>query len=393
MRRAPLPPRVRQLGWISFFADVCSEMVYPVIPLFLRGPLRAPAAALGLIEGVSEAIVSVMKGWSGLRSDRTGRRSPFIQWGYALSAAGKPMLAAAQTWPFVLVGRAVDRYGKGIRTTARDAMIADSVERRDLGRAFGFHRAMDTAGALVGVFVGLGLLALMPGRYREIFVIAAIPGAIAVLIAMKLRDVLPDAPDEDVRAAPIRRVLAAMPAPYWAAFWTLLLFSFANSSDMLLLARAGDIGVSDTAVILAYALYNVVYMVLSYTMGSLSDRVGEWPVVGAAWLLYAGVYFGFAKLSPASAIWTWPLFALYGLYQAMSQGATKALVARATPPELRGSGLGIFYMASGLATLVGNLAAGFVWDRAGAGVAFAMDAGVALVAALLVPIAWVRAKV
>ena len=377
------------MGWISFFADICSEMVYPVIPLFLRGALKAPAVALGLVEGVAEGIVSFMKGWSGMHSDRTGKRLPYIQWGYGLSAIGKPLLALAYAWPMVLVGRVVDRFGKGLRTTARDALIADSVETEDLGRAFGFHRAMDTAGALVGVFLGFVLLALLPGEFRLIFVLAGIPGAFAVLLTLRLREPFRFKSDaatlEPESSGGMAESLRGLPQAYWHAFWLSILFALANTSDMFLMARATDLGLAPTSVILAYAMYNVTYTALSYPMGALSDRIGRWPVVGGGWILYALVYIGFATIGPGQAIALWPLFAVYGIYQAMAQGATKALVAEHSPKNRRGAALGFFYMASGFATIGGNLIAGLLWDRVSPAAAFYTGGGLALLSALAIP--------
>lgn len=379
----PLPSTVRQVGWISFFGDICSEMVYPVIPLFLRGVLQAPASALGLIEGVSESLVSFLKGVSGFRSDASGKRLPYVHWGYTLSAIGKPLLALAYSWPMVLVARSVDRFGKGIRTTARDALIADAVPKERLGHAFGFHRAMDTSGALVGVLLGLLLVALLPDRLRLIFLIAAIPGFVAAALTLRLRE-LPHGVDEGAIA---RTSIRELPKGYWLAFALSMLFAIGNTSDMFLMARAGDVGFTPVMVIAAYALYNFVYALLSVPLGRLSDRIGRWPVVGAGWAIYALVYAGFAFMGPGLL---WPLFALYGVYIAAAEGAGKALVASFSPPNMRGTALGFFFMCVGFATLGGNLAAGALWDRFGASYAFAFSAAIAGIATLLIPIVVLR---
>lgn len=388
---ARLPRQVWQLGWISFFADIASEMAYPILPLFLKGALRAPASALGVIEGIPEAVVSFMKGWSGWQSDRLGRRVPFIRWGYGLSAVGKPLIAFATAWPMVLFSRSLDRLGKGLRTTARDALIVDCAGREQLGRAFGLHRGMDTAGALVGVLLTYLLLVFLPGEYRLIFLLAAIPGLFSVWLTFRLRERAARAPEppepepetETPIAAPLERTRFRPSSGYYRALGLSLVFGLANSSDAFLILRASDLGLAASTTVLAYALYNVSYTLVSYPAGALSDRVGRYRVLGAGWLLYAGVYLGF---SGSSSLAVWPLFAVYGIYMGMTQGVTKALVADHAPPEHRGTALGMFFMASGLVTLLGNVGMGLVWDCFGAEVALRAAAGVALLALAMIPL-------
>lgn len=378
-------------------------MAYPVLPLFLSQTLKAPALALGAVEGVSEALVSFMKGWSGWHSDRKGERVPYIRWGYGLSALGKPLLALATVWPMVFIGRILDRFGKGIRTTARDALIAESVDKDSYGRAFGFHRAMDTTGAFVGVVVTLALLYFLPGEYRLIFVLALIPGAISVWLTFKVKDRTDrtDRTDQsdlaDPTATPQDRNTATPPTlnpqstthnprfspAYWRAVILFLIFALANSSDTFLLLRAKEAGLSDFLVVLAYAAYNVTYALSSYPFGKLSDRLGRWPILAIAWLLFAGVYAGFAYTSAALL---WPLFALYGLYIGMTQGVGKALVADCSPKESLGTAMGLFAMLSGLATLLASLLTGFVWDRVSPQAAFLTSAAIAGFAVLLIPL-------
>jgi MFS family permease len=381
---SPLPGRVRQLGWISFFADVASEMAYPVLPLFLSQTLKAPAIALGAVEGVSEAIVSFMKGWSGWHSDRRGRRVPYIRWGYGLSAAGKPLLALAASWPLVFVGRVLDRFGKGIRTTARDALLAESVERDSYGRAFGFHRAMDTAGAFVGVVAALALMYFLPGQYRLIFLLALVPGAISVWLTLALREQVPDSGvyvENDAGPSSTEADSRLSPA-YWRAVLVFLVFALANSSDTFLLLRAKELGFSDLLVVLAYASYNVTYALSSYPAGRLSDRFGRWPILGIGWALFAAVYLGFAL---GSAAMLWLLFGLYGLYVGLTQGVGKALVADLAPRSSLGTAMGLFAMLSGLATLVASLLTGVIWDRVSPSAALTTCAGLAGLAIVLIP--------
>ena len=338
-----LPEAVVRLGWISFFTDVASEMVYPVVPLFLTAALGAPVVVVGAMEGVAEAIVSIMKGLSGWHSDRLGRRVPYIRWGYGLGALGKPLLAMAASWPLALLARAVDRTGKGLRTTARDAYIADAVGPSQAGRAYGLHRSMDTAGAIVGVLLTTGLLTLLPGRYRTIFLIAALPGFLAVWLTFRLREAAPLPASAVISripsAAPARNVAAVRPwsglsPAYWATLAPLVLFAFANSSDMLLILRAKDVGLSDIQTVLAYALYNLVYALSAYPLGLLSDRFGRWRMVVAGWTLYALVYGGFAVADAgANASLVWWLFGLYGLFMGLTDGIGRALIRDKSPEE------------------------------------------------------------
>ncbi len=381
-----LPQAVVKLGWISFFTDVASEMVYPVVPLFLTAALGAPVVVLGAIEGVAEAIVSVMKGLSGWHCDRMGKRVPYIRWGYGLGAASKPLMALAFAWPMVFLARAVDRLGKGLRTTARDALIADAVDASQGGRAYGFHRMMDTAGAIVGVLLALGLLALLPGQYRLIFLLAAFPGAAAVLLTFRIREATrreaagacPEA--AATRTAEPGRPWSGLPAAYWKTLGLLMVFAFANSSDTLLLLRAKDLGLSDVQSILGYTLFNVVYAASAYPLGVLSDRFGRWRMVISGWTLYALVYFGFA-MADAGAVW-W-LFPVYGLFMGLTEGVGRALIRDKIPEEKKGTAMGIFHMSIGFTMLAGSVTAGYLWDAIGPKAPFVLGGSAALAAAAL----------
>lgn len=384
-----IPRTVWKLGWISFFADVSSEMAYPIIPLFLKNTLKASVGSLGIIEGTAEAIVSFMKGWSGWHSDRIGKRVPYIRWGYGLSAAGKPLIGLATVWPLVLVARVVDRLGKGLRTTARDALVADAVPKSMLGRAFGLHRGLDTAGALVGVLVAWWLVQLIPGNYRTIFLLAGIPGVASVILTFMIRErKAGDVEDlsQPMELTPLtrspREVLRSMPPGYWFALVLTLLFALANSSDTFLLLRSSQLGLKDDQVIFVYALYNVAYMLLSYPAGLLSDKIGRWGVMGAGWILYVGVYAGFATLGQAAL---WPLFLLYGVYMGLTKGVGSALVADFAPKDARGTAMGLFNMLLGGATLLASLIAGILWDQIGPRAPFWFGSIVAAIAVLTIP--------
>lgn len=381
--RRRLPKVVWKLGWISFFADVASEMVYPLIPLFLTGPLGAPKWILGLVEGSAESVVSFMKAWSGIGSDRRQARKPYIVAGYGLSALGKPLLGLAVYWPLALLSRSIDRIGKGLRTTARDALIADAVEPAQRGAAFGLHRGLDTAGALVGVaivallihFLGSNLQA---PQFRTIFLLAAIPGAVSIVIALSIRDVRSAARNE-LRRVPWKALIQELPREFWWAAGLFALFSFANSSDTFILLRAKDLGYSTLQVILAYGLYNIAYMVVSYPAGKLSDRLGRWPVITLGWLLYSAVYLGFAF---ASRFALPGLLLTYGVYMGLTKAVGTALVADYSPAEWKGMAMGLFFFISGIATVAGNILGGALWDVQGAQATFLAGSILALLAVI-----------
>lgn len=379
-----VPRDVKVLSWVSFFADVSSEMVYPVIPLFIVGVLKAPAVALGISEGLAEAIVSFVKGWSGWHSDKKGRRMPYVRWGYGLSALGKVLIAPATHWPLVTAGRGVDRFGKGIRGSARDALIADATTKETAGRAFGFHRMLDTAGALVGVLIGVAMLRFMPNRMRLMFVLAAVPGFAAVLVTFGVKEkARMKSEDQSLQQVKFRPDSA-----YIRALLVMTAFALANSSDTFILLRLHDSGYSYVAVSLAYALETFVYALISYPFGVLSDRIGRMPLLVGGWTLYALVYLGLAL---AGGIAFWPLLALYGVFLAANDGVGKALIADVAPKASRGTAMGLFYMVTGFATLLSSVVAGELWDHVSHAAPFLFGSAMAAIAVLLVPLARKRA--
>jgi MFS family permease len=370
-------------------------MAYPILALFMAAivPLGRGPAVLGLVEGVAEAVVSFMKGASGVHTDITGRRVPYIQAGYLLTSVSKPIIALARSWPLVLVARALDRFGKGIRTTSRDTLIVDTMEKERLGAAFGLHRAMDTAGAFVGVLLTLALLYIFRSSnplstYRTIFLVSVIPGGLCVLLTLRLKDVRHESAD-DKPAAKTKINLKDLPAGYWKALVITTVFALANSSDTFLVLRANDAfkgsgpGSAAIAAIWAYALYNLVYTLVSYPAGELSDRIGRWWVLGLGWLLYAFVYAGFA-VSSGAVIWL--LFGVYGVYIGMTDGVSKALVGDFSPKTGKGTAMGLYYMVTGFATLAASGIMGILWTAYGYQIAFYFGAATALASVLLVVI-------
>jgi len=372
---------VLALGVTSFFADVSGEMVYPLVPIFLTTVLGAPVAAVGLIEGVAEATASIVKVGSGVWSDRIGRRMPLVLGGYGIAAVAKLLLAVAFGWPLVLLARFVDRFGKGFRGSPRDALIAESAVPEQRGRAFGFHRSMDTAGAVVGPLLALLLVALLSNRLRLVFAIAVIPGVLSVIALSLVRE-----PTRDTRteaesgtASPFSlRGLDRRLALFLAAS---LIFALGNSSDVFLILRAKSLGLPTTAVVLAYVLYNFVYMGAALPAGILSDRQGRRNVFVGGLLVFAFVYAGFALARQGLLVW--PLFAVYGLYIALTDGVGKAFITDLVPEERRATMLGTYGTLTGIAALIASVAAGVLWDHVSAAAPFVLGAGAALAAAVL----------
>jgi len=375
---AGLSRNVVLLGVVSFLADVSSEMVYPIVPLFLTGTLGAPVLAVGVIEGIAESTASLLKFIFGWVSDKFRRRVPFTLAGYALAALSKPGLAAAFAWPAVLFMRFVDRTGKGIRTAPRDALIAASTDASTHGRAFGFHRAMDTSGAVIGPLIALALLAWLGDSYRPVFVIAFVPGALSVLALLAVREVVNTAPREHL---PPLLSFRGYDRRFVVFIGITLLFSIGNSSDAFLILRSRDLGLSATAVVFAYVLYNVAYAGLSLPAGIHSDRIGRRPVLIAGFVIFAFVYLGFAV---ATSSWmVWPLFMVYGGYIAFTEGVSKAYVADLVPDDRRGSAMGLYNASTGIMLLSSSILGGVLWEVFGPGATFLVGACSAGSAAVL----------
>jgi MFS family permease len=365
------------LGLVSFFTDVSSEMIYPLLPLFLTGVLGAGPAFLGVIEGVAESTASLLKLFSGIVSDRLPARKPLVLFGYSISALMRPLIGSASSAFMVLLIRTGDRVGKGVRTSPRDALIADSVDPSIRGKAYGFHRSMDHAGALVGPLIATALLAYFVSDVRSVFWLAAIPGAVAVLlIVWKVREVeRTSEPGTKVRlsllpAGPLRRYLLI-----------LFLFTLGNSSDTFLLLKAGMLGVPPFRIPLLWAFFHLVKMASSMPFGSLSDRVGRRSVIVAGWFVYSLSYLGYGFA--ASELQIWLLFAFYGLFYGLTEGVEKAFLADMADPGLRGAAFGWYNFAIGAGALPASLMFGIIWERLGGVAPFLFGAALSGIAALL----------
>ena len=369
---------VLALAAVSFLTDASSEIIAPLLPLFIVGTLGASVQMVGVIDGAAEAVAALLKVASGWWSDRVSRRKPLIVLGYGLASLVRPMVAVAQTGAHVLAIRLTDRVGKGIRGAPRDALLAASVPAEQRGRAFGFHRAADHAGAVVGPLVALACLQWLGMPVRQVFWVAAVPGALAVMVAL----VLVKEEQPAVRAVPVRRPAerVALPTRFWAGIAPVVLFTLGNSTDAFLLLRASQLGVPTALIPLLWVALHVVKSASSTPGGALSDRVGRRPLIVAGWLLYAAVYAGFAV---AEAQWhAWALFAVYGAVFGLTEGSEKALVADLVAPAQRGTAFGWYHGLVGAAALPASVLFGYVWDRYSAGVAFTMGAGLAVGAAI-----------
>jgi MFS family permease len=374
--RRRLPANVRKLGWISLANDAASELAYPVVPLFLTVTLGAPVAIVGLIEGIAEAIATGVRLLSGWVSDRMGdRRKPWIIGGYGASTVARGMVAAAPGWGLVLAGRVVDRFGKGARSTPRDALIRDSTPAELRGSSFGYHRAMDTAGAVLGPLVAV-LLLESGVALRGILWVACGLGLLTLVVLRGVRE----APGHDpTRAAAVVAEREALPPVFWGAIVVWVLFSLGNSSDAFLVLRAHQLGLGVVVVVLAYAVYNVIYCSLSWPFGALSDRVPRSLLLGGGLAVFAAVYFGFAVTSHGWAVW--PLFAVYGVYIAATEGVARAWIADTLPDRAAaGTAYGIFYLTTAAASLVASVVAGLLWTYVSPRAPFVVGAAGAIVA-------------
>jgi len=365
-------------GLVSFFTDVSSEMIYPLLPLFLTSVLSAGPAFLGVIEGVAESTASFLKLFSGVISDRVPQRKGLVLFGYGLSSIMRPLIGLAGSPLAVLLIRSADRVGKGVRTSPRDALIADSTEASLRGKAYGFHRSMDHAGALLGPLVATVILTwFAPNNLRLVFWLAGIPGIVAVLlIVMKVSEVRrAHHPANKVRLS------ALPPGPVRRYLLILLLFTLGNSSDAFLLLRAGTLGVPAARIPLLWAYFHLVKMLCTMPFGALSDKMGRRGIIVAGWGVYALSYVGFALAS--SELHVWLLFAFYGLFYGLTEGVEKAFMADMAEPSLRGVTFGWYNFAIGIGALPASIIFGFIWQRAGGEAAFGFGAALAAVSAVL----------
>ena len=346
-------------GLVSFFMDVSSEMIYPLVPLFLANVLGINKSVIGLIEGIAESTASLLKVFSGWFSDRIGSRKWLMVAGYGVSVLSRPVISLATGWHHVLGSRFIDRFGKGVRGAPRDALIADSTDREFLGRAFSFHRSMDTMGAVVGPALAFYFLWLFSNNYRTVFWLSMIPGVVAVLLIIFFiaeKKSSPVAPSERPRLT-IRhfdwrfRVFALIAA----------VFALGNSSDMFLILKAQQTGVSIVTIPVLYLTFNLIYSLSAIPAGIAADRFGKKRVILIGFALFAVLYYGFAIATDAKEIWV--LFILYGVFMGLTEGIQKAFLATIIPPDFKATAFGVYNTAVGVAMFPASLIGGWLWDH------------------------------
>jgi MFS family permease len=389
-RYARLPRNVITIGLVSLLNDASSEIIYPLLPFFLSVTLGASPAVIGLIEGAAESVSSLLKLFAGYFSDRRARRKGLVVFGYTLASAMRPLLAFATSWSQVLIVRLTDRVGKGIRSAPRDAMIADAAPPEERGLAFGFHRAMDHAGAVVGPLLGYLLLyfiaanrnAPTAGDFRWVFLFASIPALAAVLVAaLALRETKIKTETGVNYVEPARLSLRGFSGNFKIFLVLVALFTLSNSTDAFLILRAGEAGVQTATIPLLWAALHLSKVLSSLIGGDMSDRLGRKFLIASGWLLYAAVYAGFAYVSSSGMAWM--LFLIYGVYFGLAEGAEKALVADLVRPEQRGTAYGLYNLAFGITVFPASLLMGLLWNWRGAHAAFLVSACIGASAALL----------
>ena len=379
MRR--LPPQVILLGFAALLNDAASEMIYPLLPVFLTATLGATPAIVGLIEGAAEALSSILKFAAGAWSDKSARRKPLVVGGYALAAASRALIGLAGAWAAVLTARLIDRTGKGIRSAPRDAMISDATDPADRGRAFGFHRALDHTGAIIGPLLAIALLQFAGLPLRQIFLFAVIPGAIGtLLIAFALRET----PRVQMKPAEgLAERMSGHTTPQFRRYMVAVaLFSLANSTDAFLLLQAHRAGVSTAMLPLLWAAHHVVRSLFSTHAGALSDRIGRRRMIAAGWVAYAAIYLMFpaAETLPAFVA----LFIAYAVPFTLAEGPERALVSDLVPADSKGRGFGIYYLVNGFGVLAGSALFGLIYQSVSPLAAFGTAAALATAAAIAV---------
>lgn len=364
------------LALASLFADISTEMLYPILPIFLTGTLGATATVVGIIDGIAQAVQNVVQGFSGWLSDKLQKRKGIALVGYALAAIAKPLIGLSTGWLGVLAARSLDRLGAGVRSAPRDALVAASADEQSRGKAFGLEGVGDNLGAFLGPLVTLALVALAAVTLPTIFFIAFVPGLLATLMVLLVKE----KPVEAHAKAKLDVHLGRFPKRYWVYLGVTAIFGIGNSSNAFLILRTHDLGVSLTLTILIYALFNLVAAIASYPAGYLSDRLGRRNVLLVSFLIFLIVYAGFGLTTDSVLLGF--LFAFYGLYQGIFRSVGKALASDLVPEELRASGVGWYMTTVGITGLVASIVGGVLWSNVGPTATFLYGAGSALAGSL-----------
>lgn len=371
------------LSLVSLFTDVASEMLYPVMPIYLK-EIGFSILLIGILEGGAEAIAGLSKGYFGKLSDNSGKRLPFVQWGYFLSALSKPMMAVLTFPLWIFSARTIDRLGKGIRTGARDAMLSDEATLEKKGTVFGFHRSMDTLGAVVGPLLALGFLYYYPENYKSLFYLAFIPGVVAISFTFLLKERMnvPKANRKRTAFFDFIQYWKTSPATYRKLVLGLLIFTLFNSSDVFLLLKMKENGLSDVATIGIYIFYNMIYALFAYPLGMLADRFGLKKIFITGLLLFAGVYFGMAVNTSLYGFFA--LLFFYGIYAAATEGIAKAWITNITDKKDTATGIGTFTAFQSICTMLASSMTGLLWFTSGSMVAFFVTASATIIVAIYI---------
>ena len=368
------------LGLISCFADISSEMVYPLIPLYLTAAFGATPALVGIIEGIAESIASLLKVFSGYISDRFQHKKALAFTGYATGVLYKIALLFAGSWAGILTARVIDRFGKGIRTAPRDVMVSESADKDSMGKSFGIHKMLDMAGSAIGILLAFLLMrSIGENGYKTVFALSIIPIVIALLLFVFVHE--KKEPREAVQREPFWKNISKLDGRLKLYLFVTFLFTLGNSSNSFLLLRANDIGFSDSNTILLYFVYNVTASLLAVPCGKLSDKIGRKTLLVGGYLTFSLVYFGFAfcNSKPLMVL----IFVIYGVFTAMTAGVERAFIAEIAPPSLKGTMLGLHSTLAGIALLPASVIAGFLWDGIGAFAPFVFGGVLSLASALI----------
>lgn len=365
------------LGLVSLLTDISSEMIYPLIPLYLVNTLGATPALVGIIEGIAESLASLLKVFSGHFSDRFQSRKPLAIFGYGFSSLSKLFFIYGSSWTWILWGRTGDRFGKGIRTAPRDALIAESADKDKMGWAFGLHRAMDSLGAVIGVALAFYFITAYKGDYKSVFLWSLVPAFLAVACLLPVKEKIVKNKE---RAKQLSLSWRSLNPRLKKFLIVVFIFALGNSSNQFLLLRAQDLGFDTSKVILLYLFFNVIYALAAFPLGALSDFIGRRTLLVSGYIFYGLVYFGFAIIT--NGVHLWILFGLYGIYSAATQGVEKALVSEIAPAEQRATLIGVHAALVGIGLLPASMIVGFLWNYFGAGAAFYFGGTLGLLAAL-----------
>ena len=374
------------LGLVSFFTDISTEMIYPILPLYLTSVLGASPAIIGIIEGIAESLASIIKLVSGIIADKFGNKKRLAFLGYSSSLINKIVILFAGTWTGVLLARIIDRFGKGIRTAPRDALIAESAGKNGLGRAYGIHKGLDLLGTALGIMLAFIILSINSEDYRKIFLVSLIPAVAGIVCVIFVRD-----NKEKTVGKTFSFNLRAFDKKFIIFLVFIFIFTLGNSSNAFIILRTASAGFTPGQSILLYFLFNITASVLSFPVGKLSDKIGRRKILCAGYLIYALVYFGFALFTGKTIFIV--LFVMYGFYTALTSGVERALVVEIAGETQKASALGLHSAVTGLGLLPASIIAGFLWDYAGESTPFFFGATLGLITAAGVFIIFSRKKI